>query len=206
MEKKELFSTFIDRSKGGVPIALEMTGDPKKASLKVRLKVRHGQLNMKKIDNSLLEAFGKGYVANAQEEMLKQGLKLGMANFAQRFPLVSLALQDPNLYMAHLFRLLLSGLKARDMSVFMAVMDTAYKAKEGILPDPLPSKLKAKITLGQYKSWGRDVAKKLGPLAKDFGEGKLENDFFSEMNTRDLQVITKLTQAVADFYTKQAMK
>lgn len=206
MEKRELFSTFIDRSKGEVPVVLQIEGDSKKSSVKVRLKVRHGKLDTKKVDTRLLEAFGKGYVENAQAEMLKQGFKLGVANFAQRFPLISLALQDPNLYMAHLFKVLVSGLRARNMPIFMALIDTAYKAREGILPDPLPGKLRAKLTLGQYKAWGRDVAKKLGPLAKNFGEGKLMNDFFSELNTHDLQVITKLTQAVADFYQKKAMK
>ena len=205
MEKAELFSTFIDRSKGGIPVTLEMEGDPKKGRISAKLRVRHGHIDAK-IDSKLLEEFGKGYVQNAQEELLKQGMRLGMTNFAQRFPLVSLCLQDPNLYMAHLFKLLVAGLKKGDMSIFLAVMDTAYKAKEGALPDPLPGKLKAKIALGQYKAWGKDVAKKLGTLAKSFGEGKLNNDFFSEMNTHDLQVIIKLTEGVADFYQKQAMK
>jgi len=205
MEKKQLFSTYIDAKKGGIPIVLDMAGDVKKG-LKVKVKARHGKLVLKKTDQALIQQFGRGYIENAQDEMMLQGFKLGMTNFAQRFPLVSLAIQDPNLYMSNLFVLLVQGLRRRNMQVFMALIDTAYKAKDGALPDPLPTKLKKKLKLAQYKKWGKDVTRKLNKLAKEFGKGLLMNDFFSEMNTKDLSTIIKLTQQVANFYNKQAMK
>ena len=206
MEKKELFSTYLDLKRGKIPIVIDMTGDAKKGSVNVEVKARHGKLKLEKNDLGLIEELGRGYVKSAQDEMMLQGLKLGMTTFAERFPLVSIALQNPNLYLSNLFVILVQGLKQRNMQIFMALIDTAYKAKDGVLPDPLPAKIERQLKLAQYKNWGRDVTKKLNKVATEFGKGLLMNDFFSEMNTKDLSTIVKLTEQVADFYSKQAMK
>jgi hypothetical protein len=206
MEKKQLLSTYIDAKKGRVPITMGMIGDPKKGSIKVNIKPRHGKLQLKKTDLKLVEDIGKGYVQNAREEMMLQTLHMGMTTFAERFPLVSIALQSPNLYISKMFLLLADGLRRRNLQTFMALIDTAYKAKEGVLPDPLPTKLKNKIKLAKYKKWGNYVTGKLKKVATEFGKGLLLNDFFSEMDTKDLSTIIKLTKEVADFYNKQARK
>jgi hypothetical protein len=206
MEKKSLFSTYIDVKKGKVPIVIDMAGDLKKGSIKVKIKPRRGKLELKNADLKLIEELGNGYVENARDQLMLQAMYLGMTTFAERFPLVSIAISDPNLYMSNLFVLLVQGLKRRNLQTFMALIDTAYKAKDGVLPDPLPNRLKNKIKLAQYKSWGNDVSKKLNKLTKDFSKGLLMNDFFSEMNTKDLGIIIKSTEKVADYYSKQAMK
>lgn len=206
MEKGTIVSTYIDLKKGQVPIDLNFEYDLGSGKLKnVDVKAQKGTVAVDAKARELFINMGQQYVDVAEAEIKRQAMKLGMANFAQRFPLISLAVQNPNLYMANLFTLMTNGLRTKNIQVAMAVIDTALKAKEGVFPDPLPAPIMNKIDAQEYKRWGNEVWRRLDKVAKQIGEGRLEKNPFDAIPKKDMDEIIKLTQKTAEYYSKAAM-
>lgn len=206
MEKQLVQTTYYDLEKGQVPVELDIQVDVKTAQFSVKVTSKKGKFSLDKQIISLIQDMGKSYVETAQEELNRQGAVLGMATFSQRFPLISMAVQDPNLYLFNIFTLFYNGLKNKSMGIFWAVVDTAFKAKDGSLPDPLPEKLQKKLKIDAYKKWGTEVSKKLAGVAKKIGKGELKKNLFQEIPAADLESIIKITQETAKYYSKQAIK
>ena len=205
MEEQIVRTTYYDLRKGQVPVELDIQVDVKTAKFKVKVHPKRGKLGLDKQIVSLIQEMGKSYVETAQEELKKQGAYLGVATFAQRFPLISMAVQNPNLYLFNIFTLFHNGLKNRSIEIAWAVIDTAFKAKDGIFPDPLPEELRKKIKVTAYKKWGREVSKLLSKAAKKIGRGELKRHLFTEISAADLKKIIKITQETAEYYSKQAV-
>ena len=197
---------YYDLEKGQVPVELDIQVDVKTAKFNVKVHPQKGKLGLEKQVMSLIQEMGRSYVSAAQDELKRQGTMLGMATFAQRFPLISMAVQNPNLYLFNIFTLFYNGLKNKSVEIAWAVIDTAFKAKDGYFPDPLPTRLKKQVKISQYKKWGNQVSKLLGKAAKKIGRGELKRNLFQEISGAELKKMIKLTQETAEYYSKQAME
>ena len=206
MKMERIRSVYVDRLRGQVPVELSLDYDIKKDYFDVRVKPVTGFLKLPKASVDFMKEMGKVYVSAAHEEMRGQAARMGMTNFLTRFPLVSIALQDPNLYLSNLFTIYTQGLMRRNIPVLMAIIDTAYKANEGTLPDPLPKKLVKRIQAVEYKKWGKTVINRMKNLVKEITKPGAIGDPFSKISSKDLESLISVTRKVALFYSKKALK